>query len=183
MEGKLGAFDDGRIEIRMPKGWKESANEENRGNDLNKNIARMSGPGLKRLPGIQFKVREYEGFDRLSISRESILAEFVRMRNKELPKERQTKRSFKVRPVSLRAFQGVEYAYAVRLGGKSYERLVLETCVEGRLYTLELTTLKGTREEFRPALYSVAAALEFPLKADTPSSSDKSDVRESGEKE
>jgi hypothetical protein len=183
MEGKLGVFDDGRIEVRMPKGWKESANDENNAKNLEKNLARMSGTGTQRIPGIQFKAREYDGCDKLSVSRESILSAFVRMRSNELPKEKDSRGSFKVEPISIRGFHGAEYAYTVHLGGKSYERLVLETCVEGRLYTLELTTLKGMREESRPALYSVAAALGFPRKADTPSAADDGGLRESVKKE
>lgn len=165
LAGKLGTFDEGRIEVPLPKGWKDSLNEENSTKDLDKNLARMSGEGSQRIPGILIKVREYGDFKTLG---PPDLRKFVRKRAAELPKERNSKGKFDVKQRSLGGFNGAEYAYKLKIGGKSYERLTLETVVDGRLYTLELTTLNLLREESRPQLYAVATGLKFPKMVNKP---------------
>lgn len=165
LAGKLGTFDEGRIEVPLPKGWKDSVNEEAEDNDPNKNLARMSGEGIQRIPGILVKVREYGDFKTLG---PPDLRKFVRKRAAEIPAERNAKGKFDVKPLTLDGFNGAEYAYKLKVGGKPYERLTLETVVDGRLYTLELTTLNQLREESRPQLYAVAAGLKFPKMVNKP---------------
>jgi hypothetical protein len=167
LAGKLGVFDDGRIEVPLPKGWSDSINEENSDKDLDTNLARMARGDVQRLPGIMVRVREYDDFKTLG---ESDLRKFVRKRNADVPKEKGFKNKLDVKPISLRGFHGAEYAYTVRISGNRYERLTLETVVDGRLYTLELTTLNALREEARPALYAVATGMKFPKMVDKPSS-------------
>ncbi|MEX2186331.1 MAG: hypothetical protein WD875_06040 [Pirellulales bacterium] len=170
LAGKLGAFDDGRIEVPLPKGWHESKNEENSKNDLDQNLARMSSGETQRYPGIDIKVREYGDFKTLG---ESELRKFVRNRSTEVQKEHNPKGDakvkFDVKPLSLRSFHGVEYAYRVKISGQSLERLTLETVVDSRMYTLELTTVIGLREQARPALYAVATGMKFPKMVNKPS--------------
>jgi hypothetical protein len=165
LAGKLGVFDDGRIEVPLPQGWRGSANEETDEKDRDANLCRMAS-GVQRLPGIMVKVREYGDFKTLG---ESDLWRFVRNRSNEVPKERGGKGKFDVKSLSLKGFHGVEYAYKVKIGSSPFERLTLETVVDSRLYTLELTTVNGLREEARPALYAVATGLKFPKMANKPS--------------
>jgi hypothetical protein len=164
LAGKLGTFDEGRIEVPLPKGWKESVNEENSDKDVDKNIARMSGEGIQRYPGILIKVREYDDFKTLG---EPDLRKFVRNRTKELAEEKGFKK-IDVKQKSIKGFHGAEYLYTARISGKSFERLVLETVVDSRLYVLELTTLNALREEARPDLYAVATGLKFPKMTNKP---------------
>jgi hypothetical protein len=112
------------------------------------------------------KVREYPDFKTLG---PSDLRKFVRRRTDEVTEERNSKKKFNVKQLSLRSFHGAEYAYTVRVGGRPYERLTLETVVDGRLYTFELLTVNGLREESRSALYAVATGLKFPKMINKPS--------------
>jgi hypothetical protein len=166
LAGKLGVFDDGRIEVPLPKGWKESVNEENSDKDVDKNLARMSGEGIQRYPGILIKVREYDDFKTLG---EPDLRKFVRNRSKEVAEEKGFKKKIDVKAKSIKGFHGAEYLYTARISGKSFERLVLETVVDSRLYVLELTTLNALREDARPDLYAVASGLKFPKMTNKPS--------------
>jgi len=166
LAGKLGTFDEGRIEVPLPKNWKESVNEEPADNDPNENLGRMN-TGSQRAPGILVKVREYPDFKTLG---ESDLRKFVRKRADEITKERGFKKKLDVKQLNLKGgFNGCVYGYTVNIGGKKFDRLTVETVVDSRLYTLELFAVKGLREESRPDLYAVAAGLKFPKMINKPS--------------
>lgn len=166
--GKLDPLDDGRIVVPLPKGWSPSNNEEESDKALDKNLARIRREGALMLPAIMIRVREYAEFKTLG---EPDLRKFVRNRGAELEKEKGFKKGkLDVKQLSLNGFNGAEYAYAANIGKppKRFERLVLETVVDGRMYTFELTTVNGLREESRPALYAVATNLQFPKMVNKP---------------
>lgn len=125
----------------------------------------MSGEGSQRIPGILIKVREYGDFKTLG---PPDLRKFVRKRAAEVTEEKGFKKKLNVKQIAIRGFNGAEYAYTATISKKKYERLVLETVVDGRLYSLELTTLFALREESRPQLYAVATGLKFPKMVNKP---------------
>lgn len=163
--GKLDPLDDGRIVVPLPAKWISSNNEEEDDKSLDKNLARIRQEGALMLPAIMIRVREYAEFKTLG---EPDLRKFVRSRGGEVAKERGFKSKLDVKPLSLNGFHGGEYAYTAKIGTKRYERLVLETVVDSRMYTLELTTVNGLREASRPALYAVATKLQFPKMVNKP---------------
>jgi hypothetical protein len=180
LAGKLGTFDEGRIEVPLPKNWKESVNEEPADNDPNENLGRMN-TGSQRAPGILVKVREYPDFKTLG---GSDLRKFVRKRADEITKERGFKNKLDVKPLTLKGgFNGCVYGYTVNIGGRKFDRICVETVVDSRLYTLELFAVKGLREESRPDLYAVAAGLKFPKMINKPSRGRADDEEEATDEE
>jgi hypothetical protein len=78
--------------------------------------------------------------------------------------------------VSLGTFHGIEYSWVASVKnspmdakGVQQDRLRLETVVDGRMYAFELHATRNLREESRPALYSVARGVKFPLMQNKPS--------------
>lgn len=98
----------------------------------------------------------------------------------------------KVEPRRIGDFAGAFYDYVVRSrDGSERDHVVLETAFDGRLYSLQLHTVKGEAGDYLSYLYTVANGVEFvtekPVqpkpKQEQPQPDEKEQSKDGGEKE
>lgn len=162
----LAAADDGRIVVTMPEGWRESTPAKSQ-EGL---IALMRGDVRFPYPTIYVRVAPVKDFkditsgnlDEFTDARRETLLEGARKKSKS---GATLKLYGDVQPVKVKSFRGIEY---LKLGKTStaksaeLELAYIETVVDGRMYTIELHTLRPDLEKYRPAALAVAASLKFP---------------------
>jgi hypothetical protein len=162
----LAAADDGRIVVTMPEGWLASSPAK----ATEGLVALMRADARFPYPTIYVRVAPVKDFNTITSSN---LDEFFDARRETLQEGLQKKSKSgailklygDVQPVKVKSFRGIEY---LKLGktsaakSASLELAYIETVVDGRMYTIELHSLKPDLEKYRPAALAVAANLKFP---------------------
>jgi len=148
----FGPLDDGRIKVAAPTGWHVPPRSS-------KYVARFQASEKTSYPSIIITAEDYNKIRAVSKKNVHTFAEQIAAGFKK------QKRGATIGPIEIGSFVGVSYQ---RLGQAQYgfkkivvERLLMETVVAGRKYTVELRTRTGDIEKYRPHLLAVAAGLKF----------------------
>ena len=167
----IGPLDGQRIEVAPPKGWHVPSQSS-------RWIVRFTASEQMRYPSIIVRAEDHQGIFNCSRANvDQFAAEIADAfeKDKSAAKQRMT-----IAPIEIGRFVGVSYR---RRGRAPYgvkkvmvERLLLDTVVAGRKYTIELQTREGDLDRYRPHLFAVAAGIKFL----EPESGDKSRQPDAG---
>lgn len=152
----IGPLDQQRIEVAPPKGWYVPS-------QTSQWIIRFTPSEQMTYPSIIVRAEDYQGL--ANVSRANV-DEFAEQVAEAFENDKSaTKRSVAIAPIEIGRFVGVSYR---RRGKAPYglkeilvERLLLDTVVAGRKYTIELQTRDGELESYEPYLFAVAAGMHF----------------------
>ncbi|MHC4176417.1 MAG: hypothetical protein ACYSWU_02860 [Planctomycetota bacterium] len=152
----IGPLDGQRIEVAPPKGWHVPSQSH-------RWIVRFTASEQLQYPTILVTAGDYEGLSDVS---KANVEEFARQIAGAFEREKSSaKQAMTVTPIEIGRFVGVSYR---RRGKAPYgmkeivvERLLLDTVVAGRKYTIELRTRDGDLDRFQPYLFAVAAGIKF----------------------
>jgi hypothetical protein len=178
----LAAADEGRVVVTMPEGWRDSMPSKPR-EGL---VAQMKESDVYPYPTIFVRVSPFKEFTTITSSN---LEEFVEARREQLleglrkkAKNSNVKLAGDVQPVKAKNFRGIEYLKKGRTkeakGGAGLDLVYLETVVDRRMYTVEMHTLVGDVEKYRPAALTVAANLKFPKAKIEPEEEEEAEAEE-----
>ena len=163
----LAAADEGRVVVTMPEGWQDSMPGKPREGLL----AQFKESDIYPYPTIFVRVAPAKEFTTITNTN---LEEFADARREQLlealRKKAKSGTNVKlagdVQPVKAKSFRGIEYLKKGRTkeakGGAGLDLVYLETIVDRRMYTIEMHTLVGDSEKYRPSALAVAANLKFP---------------------
>ncbi len=156
LDDPIGPLDDNRIEVAPPKGWHLPSRSS-------RWIIRFTPSQQARYPSIIVRAEDYQAIvtvaeDNVDEFAEQIAESFAR--DKSAASQRMT-----ITPIELGNFTGVRYR---RRGKASFgfkeiivERLLLDTVVSGRRYTVELQAREGDLKDYEPYALAVAAGIKF----------------------
>lgn len=152
----IGPLDRQRIAVAPPKGWHVPSKSS-------RWIVRFTASEQLRYPSIIVTAEDYGGI--LNVSRENV-DEFAGQIAGAFERDKSAARqTMTVAPIEIDRFVGVSYRRRgkARYGYKEIvvERLLLDTVVGGRKYTVELQARQGDLETYRPCLFAVAAGIKF----------------------
>lgn len=145
-------LDGGRIDVSPPKGWEVPARS-------NKFVIRFQKEPGSTYPAILVTAKDYGDFPDVSAENVAKLAARIASEN-SVPE---------AKPVEIGRFVGVAYRKrGIEKDSISevLDRLILETVVAGRKYSIELRTREGSLRETQPYLFAVAQGIHF-LEAQT----------------
>jgi hypothetical protein len=152
----IGPLDQQRIEVAPPKGWYVPS-------QTSQWIIRFTASEQMTYPSIIVRAEDYQGLAHVSRTNVDEFAEQVA--NAFQKDQAAAKRTMAIAPIEIGRFVGVSYR---RRGKAPYglkeilvERLLLESVVAGRKYTIELQTRDGELERYEPHLFAVAAGIRF----------------------
>jgi hypothetical protein len=156
LDDPIGPLDQQRIEVAPPKGWHVPSRSS-------RWIVRFTASEQTRYPSIIVRAEDYQGIVNVSKANVDEFAEEVAA---ALQKDQSAARqATTIAPIQIGPFVGVSYQ---RRGRAPYglkeivvDRLLLDTVVAGRKYTIELQTRDGELDEYRPYLFAVAAGVKF----------------------
>ncbi len=154
----FGPLDDGRIEaIAPPKGWNVAPRS-------GKFVCRFHTPGGESYPSIIVRSEDYEKISNVS---DDNVGEFAKQIARSYRKGK-LKQSMTITPIRVGEFVGISYQRRGKAphGYKTIivNRLILDTVVAGRKYTIELQTRDDDTLKHRRYLEAVAAGIKFGSK-------------------
>lgn len=152
----IGPLDQQRIEVAPPKGWYVPARSS-------RWIVRFTPSDQVGYPSIMVTAEPYEGIS--NVSRQNV-AEFAKQIASALGSNKSgAKQAAEAAPIQIGRFVGVSHE---RTGEAPHgfkkiivERLILDTVVAGRKYSIELRTREGDLSKYRPHVFAVAAGIKF----------------------
>jgi len=152
----FGPLDEGRIEVAAPAGWKIAPRSA-------KWITRLQKSDAGSYPSIIIQAEDYESI--FNVSKTNV-DEFAGRVAAAMKKEDSAgKQAVSVDSIVIGSFVGIasERRGKAKHGFKRVvvERLILQTVVAGRKYTIELRTREGELNDYRRPLYAVAAGIKF----------------------
>jgi hypothetical protein len=152
----LGSLDRERLEIAPPQGWYVPS-------QTTQWIVRFAASKETTYPSIIVRAEDYQGLANVSRANVDEFAEQVAEAFQQ--DKTAAKQTMAIVPIEIGRFVGVSYR---RKGKAPYglkeivvERLLLESVVAGRKYTIELQTRDGDLERYEPYLLAVAAGVRF----------------------
>jgi hypothetical protein len=156
LDDPIGPLDQQRIDVAPPKGWYVPSRSS-------RWIIRFAASEQARYPSIIVRAEDYPGI--LDVTKENVGAFAEEVAAAFEKDDSAAKQSMTIAPIEIGRFVGVTYR---RRGRAPYgvkeiivDRLLLETVVAGRKYTLELQTRDGDLERYRGYLFAVAAGIKF----------------------
>lgn len=154
LEDYLPPLDDGRIELAAPKDWTTMSREA-------KYVARFIKGDALSLPRILVTV-DPSDIDGLDTADEDNVTELARQTAANL-KQRKAALLEDARPMLLGDNAFARYVLKSKYRGAPIERQMLQTVVDGRLYTVDLQVATSEDlKKYRDDAYAVAAGLKFP---------------------
>lgn len=152
----IGPLDGQRIEVAPPRGWQVPPRSSQW-------IVRFAASEQTSYPSIIIRAENYEGA--FNVSRANV-DEFARQIAGSLEKDKSAaKRTVTVTPIEIGRFVGVSCRRRGKVSSRFksivVERLLLDTVVAGRKYTIELQTREGDLDIYRDHLFAVAAGIKF----------------------
>lgn len=152
LDDYLPPLDDGKVQIAPPKGWKVMGREKNY-------LTRFYLSDQIGFPRILITVDAsmLEGIDTVTPENVSELASATAASLKE----RKAAVLEAPRPMIIGDNALVRYVLKAKQRDVALEKQMLQTVVNGRLYTVDLQVNAGDIEKHRDAAYAVAAGLKF----------------------
>jgi hypothetical protein len=149
----IGPLDEGRVEAAPPEGWYVPPRNS-------KFVVRFQEETDSTYPTILIQAEDFRAGPDLS---ENNVVEYADRVRQQLKQGTTSNAWETVRPIKIGSLIGVTYQRMgkAKAGFKEIvlERSIVETVLKKRKYTVELRTRTGTRDEYQPYLYAVAAGL------------------------
>lgn len=158
LDDPIGPLDDGRIKTSLPEGWYVMSRSRQW-------IIRLKMSRTMSYPRIGVTAEDYENI--FNVSGDNV-DEFAEQIATALGHSGEAaKLAGPVAPIKIGSFVGITYQRRAKVGKNFVDRLLVETVVTGRKYTIELWALRGTLKQYRSYLMATAAGIEF-LESDKP---------------
>jgi len=122
-------------------------------------IIRCKASPSLTYPSITITAEDYEGVFHVSGDNVDEFAEQIATALQE--KGKAAGLTEEIAAVEIGALTGITYGRRGKVKNSIVERLLMETVVAGRKYTIELRTRKGAAQRFRPYLLAVAGGITF----------------------
>jgi len=147
-------LDGGRVTISPPAGWQISPRDSSF-------LIRFQEDPHQSYPTIVVKADDASGPIQ-NVTRDTV-HDFARQVAAEFQKGRSQKTV--IEPVEVGSFVGIDYERRARARHRHkeiiVERLILETVVDGRRYSIDLRTRDQDLANYRPHVFAVAAGMKF----------------------
>lgn len=154
LDEPFGPLDDGRLKVAPPKGWFTPSRSS-------KYLVRFQATQSSTYPTVIVTGEDEETI--FEVTAENV-AQFAAKVAAGLQKEG-AELTAPVKPVKVGNRYATVYERTARSGRNYLERMLLDTVVGGRRYTVELRALEGTLSQYRGYGLAVLAGIEFTRSA------------------
>lgn len=155
LDEPFGPLDEGRLKVSPPKGWHIASRSSNY-------VIRFQADMMLGYPTILVTAEDFTQTRNVDKDNVGQFAKQITAALEANPKV--LKLVAPIEPIELGGRQYIAYHRRAKIKGKKHkilERWFFETVVAGRKYTVELQTLEGTVNRYRPHAMAVAGAIEF----------------------